>query len=430
VEEAAVFLETLHNSPHVELDDWLVDNVSAVVECKREKTKRITEMWPAVKKRRQVRPRSPVKGRSGKRAKPRTEVSMEAVETLPPSTPPLSRSPSPLPVCRKGLPRVLANQLEALSSNSSGLSKTKKFGNWNPEEDALLNKAVYSVCGESPLHSTRIPWSAVCLAVPGRNGKQCRERFVEHLDTNIDSSGIVGAEARLIHCLFEEHGRQWSKICKEVNAWRAGCGYNKARAGNSIKNFVMAKTCLVKKRNCKVPCPTPEPISSVEPADVLALDAMNHADYGGGTMDKELEALLQGMSVDFPTLLQPDQPLPDSGALADVDGVPATAETAAATSFTRRAPGFYESVNAPPRTCGVERKIQVRLSERRGCPRRSMFESINAMVNSPLAGGGLGSAADRSHPQTVTKRRHRRATTLSAGVEAPAWVGMTPLAEC
>lgn len=60
------------------------------------------------------------------------------------------------------------------STGSAGSAGTQKRTNrlWSKEESAALSAAVGQV-GED--------WSAVAALMPGRTGKQCRERYIHHL---------------------------------------------------------------------------------------------------------------------------------------------------------------------------------------------------------------------------------------------------------
>lgn len=55
---------------------------------------------------------------------------------------------------------------------------TAKKGPWSKHEDELLLKAV-AISGKE--------WSKVAKLVPGRTEVQCRERYVNHLDPNVQS---------------------------------------------------------------------------------------------------------------------------------------------------------------------------------------------------------------------------------------------------
>ena len=57
--------------------------------------------------------------------------------------------------------------------------KSRVQNPWAPMEDIKLSEAVSSA-------SQPLLWNKISMELPGRNGKQCRERWSEHLDPNFD----------------------------------------------------------------------------------------------------------------------------------------------------------------------------------------------------------------------------------------------------
>lgn len=79
-----------------------------------------------------------------------------------------------------------------------------KKSKWTPAEDDLLRKSV-------EIHGTR-NWAAVCTLVPGRNPKQCRERWTAQLDPNLTKDNwTVQEDSTLLH-IHKLHGNSWSRI--------------------------------------------------------------------------------------------------------------------------------------------------------------------------------------------------------------------------
>ncbi|CAL4943336.1 unnamed protein product [Urochloa decumbens] len=117
-------------------------------------------------------------------------------------------------------------------------------GPWTEEEDATL-KAMVDVYGERK-------WAVVSKHLPGRIGKQCRERWTNHLRPSIDKAKTSWTEAddELLITAHKVFGNRWSLIAKELDG----------RSENSVKNHwnatkrsLKAKRRLKKKKNAEAP---------------------------------------------------------------------------------------------------------------------------------------------------------------------------------
>lgn len=94
----------------------------------------------------------------------------------------------------------------------------KKKGCWSQAEDELL-RALVSRFGTNK-------WSIVALYVEGRIGKQCRERWINHLDNTITKKPWDTKEDELLIKLQHDIGNRWTEIMR----------YFPGRSEISVKN--------------------------------------------------------------------------------------------------------------------------------------------------------------------------------------------------
>ncbi|KAJ6241874.1 hypothetical protein M0813_23016 [Anaeramoeba flamelloides] len=95
-----------------------------------------------------------------------------------------------------------------------------KKGTWSNVEDQILTKIVTKVGKEN------IVWTKIAKLVPGRNSKQCRERWRNQLDPTIDRSPITGEEEEFLISKIAEIGNKWCKLAT----------FFKGRPDNMLKN--------------------------------------------------------------------------------------------------------------------------------------------------------------------------------------------------
>ena len=116
---------------------------------------------------------------------------------------------------------------------------------WSEEEDRVLSRWVTRAPPPRKLPSTdlvglcaarriilgletleSISWKDVATHIPGRRGKQCRERWYNHLRPNIRSGPWEEEEEVNLITAHRIHGNKWAKISQFIDG----------RTENNVKN--------------------------------------------------------------------------------------------------------------------------------------------------------------------------------------------------
>eukprot|EP00183_Erythrolobus_madagascarensis_P002180 CAMPEP_0185849122 /NCGR_PEP_ID=MMETSP1354-20130828/3739_1 /TAXON_ID=708628 /ORGANISM="Erythrolobus madagascarensis, Strain CCMP3276" /LENGTH=575 /DNA_ID=CAMNT_0028549603 /DNA_START=181 /DNA_END=1908 /DNA_ORIENTATION=+ len=107
----------------------------------------------------------------------------------------------------------------AQQTTSMPVSKVK--GPWRPEEDALLTALVSKYGAKG--------WTVIASHIPGRTGKQARERWLNQLNPELTRRAWTREEDMVIMEMHAKVGNRWSEIAKHPKL-------RGRRTDNSVKN--------------------------------------------------------------------------------------------------------------------------------------------------------------------------------------------------
>merc|ERR1712188_277242 len=95
-----------------------------------------------------------------------------------------------------------------------------KRGTWSEDEDAKLRQLVKE---HTSIHGGNLLgiWNGISRDMGfGRNPKQCRERWTHFLDPSLKIGEWSMEEDHKLMKMYDEQGRKWSAIAKELPAER------------------------------------------------------------------------------------------------------------------------------------------------------------------------------------------------------------------
>ena len=104
-------------------------------------------------------------------------------------------------------PSYVASPSQPHERTHHDFDRTK--GIWNPEEDDALRKAIAMVKGN-------ISWEDISKKVPGRNPKQCRERWLYRLCPGVNKTPFQKWEDELIVLERQKIGNHWTAIASKL----------------------------------------------------------------------------------------------------------------------------------------------------------------------------------------------------------------------
>ncbi|GAA5906846.1 uncharacterized protein JCM6883_005706 [Sporobolomyces salmoneus] len=106
-------------------------------------------------------------------------------------------------------------------------------GPWTPAEDNMLRNLVHKYGSEK--------WVLIAGDLGSRSGKQCRERWHNHLDPSINKSEWTPEEDALIKELYSKLGSRWAEMARHLPG----------RPDNAIKNHWNASQVREKRARAK-----------------------------------------------------------------------------------------------------------------------------------------------------------------------------------
>lgn len=139
--------------------------------------------------------------------------------------PPSCSSPQTSMICKNKWPIIQKKSTKANPSRSSKekqkskqIDKSNQRKKFTPEEDEKLKNLVENTEFKK--------WDAIAKEMPGRTGRQCRDRYKNYLVPGFFNGQWSKEEDNLLRLKYAEFGPHWSKIT----------AFFKNRSANALKN--------------------------------------------------------------------------------------------------------------------------------------------------------------------------------------------------
>lgn len=153
-------------------------------------------------------------------------------------------------------------------------------GPWTPEEDGILSQLI------SRYGVGKIRWCDVAQHLPGRIGKQCRERWCNHLDSRIRKGQWTPEEDDVVFSWQQKLGNKWSEIAKLLPGRTENAVKNRFNSAARRKWMIRVAgggsgatpTEAPKPVDVAVPSPNLqlEPLRITPPSLITSMDGMHH----------------------------------------------------------------------------------------------------------------------------------------------------------
>lgn len=139
--------------------------------------------------------------------------------------PPSCSSPQTMMICKNKWPIIQKKSTKANASRSSKekpkskqIDKSNQRKKFTPEEDEKLKSLVDKMGCKK--------WDSIAKEMPGRTGRQCRDRYKNYLIPGFFNGQWSKEEDDLLRRKYYEYGSQWSKITQ----------FFTQRSANALKN--------------------------------------------------------------------------------------------------------------------------------------------------------------------------------------------------